>query len=87
MYIIFSYIFYFIAIIAGYVAAYDLLIQIFPEFGLFEVLVGFIATAMFFPLVPIYYGFTNGEWMLAIICFGFIFLGVILGNHARRNKH
>ena len=87
MYIIFSYIFYFIAIIAGYVAAYDLMIQIFPEFGLFEVLVGFIATAMFFPLVPIYSGFTNGEWMLTIICFGFIFLGVILGNQARRNKH
>ena len=87
MYIIFSYISYFIAIIAGYIEAYDLLIQIFPEFGLFEVLVGFIATAMFFPLVPIYSGFTNGEWMLAIICFGFIFLGVILGNHARRIKH
>jgi hypothetical protein len=42
---------------------------------------------MFFPLVPIYSGFTNGEWMLTIICFGSIFLGVILGNHARRNKH
>ena len=61
MYIILSYIFYFIAIIAGYVAAYDLMIQIFPEFGLFEVLVGFIATAMFFPLVPIYSGFNRLE--------------------------
>ena len=87
MYIILSYIFYFIAIITGYIAAYNLLIQIFPEFGIFEVLVGFIATEMFFPLVPIYSGFTNGEWMLTIICFGSIFLGVILGNHARRNKH
>jgi len=86
MYIIFSYIFYFIAIMAGYAAAYELLTQIFPEFGLFEILVGFIATAMFFPLVPLYSGFTNGEWLLTIICFGSIFLGVILGNHARKIK-
>ena len=71
---------------AGYAAAYELFTQIFPEFGLFEILVGFIATAMFFPLVPLYSGFTNGEWLLTIICFGSIFLGVILGNHARRNK-
>ena len=86
MYTTISYIFYSIAIIAGYVAAYNLLLQVFPEFGLLEILIGFVATAMFFPLVPLYSGFTNGEWILAIICFGSIFIGVILGNHARKNK-
>tara|TARA_B100001778_G_scaffold276928_1_gene240433 strand:- start:580 stop:843 length:264 start_codon:yes stop_codon:yes gene_type:complete len=86
MYTTFSYIFYSLAVIAGYMAAYDLLIQIFPDFGLLEILVGFVATAMFFPLIPVYAGFTNGEWLLTIICFGSIFLGVILGNHARKNK-
>ena len=86
MYTTFSYIFYSIAIIAGYIAAYNLLLQVFPEFGLLEILIGFVATAMFFPLVPLYSGFTNGEWILAIICFGSIFIGVILGNHARKNK-
>ena len=86
MYAILSYIFYSVAIMAGYLAAYELLIQIFPNFGLLEILVGFFATAMFFPLVPIYSGFMNGEWILAFICFGSIFLGVILGNQARKNK-
>ena len=86
MYAILSYIFYSIAVIAGYMAAYDLLLQIFPDFGLLEILVGFITTAMFFPLVPLYSGLMNGEWILAIICFGSIFVGVILGNQARKNK-
>ena len=86
MYIILSYLFYSLAVIAGYIAAYDLLLQIFPEYGLLEILVGFVATAMFFPLVPVYSGFTNGDWVLTIICFGSIFLGVILGNQARKNR-
>ena len=86
MYVILSYLFYSLAVIAGYVAAYDLLLQIFPEYGLLEILVGFVATAMFFPLVPVYSGFTNGDWVLTIICFGSIFLGVILGNQARKNR-
>tara|TARA_X000000368_G_scaffold269700_1_gene213710 strand:+ start:474 stop:737 length:264 start_codon:yes stop_codon:yes gene_type:complete len=86
MYVILSYLFYSLAVIAGYIAAYDLLLQIFPEYGLLEILVGFVATAMFFPLVPVYSGFTNGDWVLTIICFGSIFLGVILGNQARKNR-
>ena len=86
MYTTFSYIFYSIAIMAGYLAAYELLLQIFPDYGLLEVLIGFVATAMFFPLVPVYSGFTNGDWLLSIICFGSILLGVILGNQARKNK-
>ena len=86
MYTILSYLFYSLAVIAGYIAAYDLLLQIFPEYGLLEILVGFVATAMFFPLVPVYSGFTNGDWVLTIICFGSIFLGVILGNQARKNR-
>ena len=86
MYIILSYLFYSLAVIAGYIAAYDLLLQIFPEYGLLEILIGFVATAMFFPLVPVYSGFTNGDWVLTIICFGSIFLGVILGNQARKNR-
>ena len=86
MYTIVSYIFYSIAIVAGSMAAYNLLLQVFPDCGLLEILIGFVATAMFFPLVPLYSGFTNGEWILAIICFGSIFIGVILGNHARKNK-
>lgn len=86
MYVILSYLFYSLAVIAGYIAAYDLLLQIFPEYGLLEILIGFVATAMFFPLVPVYSGFTNGDWVLTIICFGSIFLGVILGNQARKNR-
>ena len=86
MYTAISYRFYSIALLAGDVAACSGLLQVFPEFGLLEILIGFVATAMFFPLVPLYSGFTNGEWILAIICFGSIFIGVILGNHARKNK-
>tara|TARA_X000000368_G_scaffold364603_1_gene310401 strand:- start:63 stop:326 length:264 start_codon:yes stop_codon:yes gene_type:complete len=86
MYTILKYLFYSLAFIAGYIAAYDLLLQIFPEYGLLELLVGFVATAMFFPLVPVYSGFTSGDWVLAIICFGSIFIGVIFGNLARKNR-
>ena len=86
MYTTLSYIFYSIAVLAGYIAAYELLLQIFPEYGLLEVLVGFVATAMFFPLVPVYSGFTSGDWLLTIICFGSIILGVILGNQARKSN-
>ncbi len=86
MYTILSYLFYSLAVIAGYIAAYDLLLQIFPEYGLLEILIGFVATAMFFPLVPVYSGFTSGDWVLTMICFGSIFMGVILGNQARKNR-
>jgi hypothetical protein len=41
---------------------------------------------MFFPLVPLYPGVSSGEWLLAIICYVSIMLGVILGNQARKSK-
>ena len=86
MYNIMSYFFYLIAIVAGYIAAFDFLVQVFPDYGFFELTAGFFATAMFFPLVPLYPGINNGEGLLAIVCYSSITLGVILANQARKSK-
>ncbi len=86
MYTVISYLFYLVAIISGYMAAFDLLIQVFPNYGFLELTAGFFVTAMFFPLVPLYPGVNNGEWLLAIICYGSIMLGVIAANQARKSK-
>ena len=86
MYSILSYFFYIIAIVAGYIAAFDLLIQLFPDYGFIELAGGFFVTAMFFPLVPLYPGIDSGEWFLAIICYSSLFFCVILGNQARKSK-
>tara|TARA_Y100000389_G_scaffold143411_1_gene141657 strand:- start:5568 stop:5828 length:261 start_codon:yes stop_codon:yes gene_type:complete len=81
-----SYIFYIIAITAAFFSSFQVLEQIFPEYGLFHLLVGFIGTTMFFPIIPIYPAFNDGDWSYLIICYSSILIGVILGNRAKSNK-
>ena len=54
---ILSYLFYLVAILAAFTASFEILVQMFPDYGLFHMLVGFIGTAMFFSvstLIPSY---------------------------------
>ena len=81
-----SYIFYLIAILAALSAGFQILNQMFPDYGIFHLIVGFIGTAMFFPLVPIYPAINNGEWIYLITCYLSILLGVILNNRSRTTK-
>ena len=80
---ILSYIFYSIAIMTSFFASFGILTQTFPEYGVFHILVGFIGTAMFFPLIPVYPLINNGDWIYLIICYVSILLGVILSNKSR----
>jgi hypothetical protein len=80
---ILSYVFYSIAIITSFFASFGILAQTFPEYGVFHILVGFIGTAMFFPLIPIYPLINDGDWIYLIICYVSILLGVILSNKSR----
>jgi len=86
IYSVMSYLFYFIALIAGYAAAYEILLQMFPDYGLIHIVVGGTISLMFFPLIPLYPGIMSGEWTLAILCYIAIFFGVIFGNQARQSK-
>ena len=81
-----SYLFYLIAILAALSAGFQILNQMFPDYGIFHLIVGFIGTAMFFPLVPIYPAINNGEWIYLITCYFSILLGVILNNRSRTTK-
>ncbi len=81
-----SYIFYLIAILAALSAGFQILNQMFPDYGIFHLIVGFIGTAMFFPLVPIYPAINNGEWIYLITCYFSILIGVILNNRSRTTK-
>ena len=74
---ILSYIFYIIAVITALVASFGILVQLFPDYGLFHVLVGLIGSAMFFPLIPIYPAIHDGEWTYLIVCYLSILFGVI----------
>ena len=86
IYSILSYIFYFIALVTGYAAAYEILLQMFPDYGFIHIMIGGIVSLMFFPIIPLYPGIMNSEWTLAILCYVAIFFGVIFGNQARRSK-
>ncbi|MBH44551.1 MAG: hypothetical protein CMD88_03755 [Gammaproteobacteria bacterium] len=86
MFKLISYLFYIVAIIAGYLASYELLLQVVPEFGAIAFTGWFIVTAMFFPLAPFYPGITAGNWMFAIVCYVAIAIGVVFGNMARKVK-
>ena len=57
----------------------------FPEYGLFHILIGFIGTAMFFPLIPLYPAINDGEWIYLTLCYLSILFGVILSNKARKS--
>ena len=81
-----SYLFYLVAIIAALSAGFQILNQMFPDYGIFHLLIGFIGTAMFFPLVPIYPAINDGEWIYLTICYFAILLGVISNNIARNTK-
>ncbi len=78
-----SYAFYSIAVITSFFASFQILAQTFPEYGVFHILVGFIGTAMFFPLIPIYPLINEGDWAYIIICYVSILLGIILSNKSR----
>ena len=80
---ILSYIFYSIAIATSFFVSFEILAQTFPEYGVFHMLVGFIRTAMFFPLIPIYPLINGGDWIYLIVCYVSILLGVILSNKSR----
>tara|TARA_B100001113_G_scaffold77431_1_gene60625 strand:- start:1326 stop:1583 length:258 start_codon:yes stop_codon:yes gene_type:complete len=80
-----SYLFYAISIGVAFLASFEILNQMFPEYGLFHMLVGFIGTAMFFPLIPLYPAINDGEWMYLIICYISILFGVIFSNKARKS--
>jgi hypothetical protein len=81
---ILSYIFYAIAMVISLLVSFQILSQTFPDYGIFHIIVGFIGTAMFFPLIPIYPLINNGEWLYLLICYASILFGVILGNKARK---
>ena len=83
---ILSYIFYAIAVLTAFSASFEILEQMFPDYGFFHIMVGFIGTAMFFPLVPLYPAIYYGEIIYLVVCYLSILLGVILGNKARTNK-
>tara|TARA_B100000614_G_C14463825_1_gene459580 strand:+ start:724 stop:987 length:264 start_codon:yes stop_codon:yes gene_type:complete len=83
---LFGYIFYLIAVVAGYFAAYGILIQVFPDYGVFHVIVGSVVSLMFFPLIPLYPGIMLGDWSLAVICYLSILIGVILTKQGSKVK-
>ena len=83
---ILSYVFYLVAMLSALSASFEILIQMFPEYGVFHILVGFIGTAMFFPLIPIYPALNEGNWIYLIICYLSILLGVVFSNRARTQR-
>jgi len=87
MYKILSLLFYLVAALSGLAAGYTILIEMFPEYGILHLSIGLAASAMFFPLIPLYPGFAKGQWIYAIICYISIMLGVIVGNKARKLKN
>jgi len=80
-----SYIFYAISIGIAFYVSFLILNQMFPEYGIFHILVGFIGTAMFFPLIPLYPAVNDGEWVYLIICYVSILFGVVFSNKARKS--
>ena len=78
-----SYIFYSIAILSALAAGFEILAQMFPDYGVFHILVGFVGTAMFFPLVPIFTVLNDGNWIYLIICYLSILLGIVFSNKGR----
>tara|TARA_B100000212_G_C27005645_1_gene376877 strand:- start:119 stop:382 length:264 start_codon:yes stop_codon:yes gene_type:complete len=81
-----GYIFYFVAIVAGYLAAYGILAQVFPDYGILHIIIGSVVSLMFFPLLPLYPGVMLGDWTLAVICYISILLGVILTKQGSKVK-
>ena len=82
---IFSYLFYAISIGIAFIVSFQILNQMFPEYGIIHILIGFIGTAMFFPLIPLYPAVNDGEWIYLILCYTSILFGVILSNKARKS--
>ena len=80
-----SYLFYVISIGIAFFVSFQILNQMFPEYGIFHILIGFIGTAMFFPLIPLYPAVNDGEWIYLILCYISILFGVILSNKARKS--
>tara|TARA_B100001750_G_scaffold230397_1_gene226786 strand:- start:131 stop:415 length:285 start_codon:yes stop_codon:yes gene_type:complete len=80
---------YAIGFIAGYIASYQLLLEVYPSYS-FDFLTVIIYAAWFFftlevfYLLPLYPGLFLGEWTLSIICYGSFVVGIIFGNQSRK---
>ena len=81
-----GYVCYLVAVVAGYLAAYGILLQVFPDYGILHIIIGGVVSLMFFPLIPLYPGVMLGDWTLALICYISILLGVILTKQGSKVK-
>ena len=79
-----SYCFYFIGFFAGFMGSYVLLLDVFPDFGIFIFAVWLFLTLEVFYLLPLYPGLFHNEWTLSIICYGSFILGIILSNFSKK---
>ena len=77
---------YAIGFIAGYIASYQLLLEVYPSYS-FDFLNQqyiFLFQLEVFYLLPLYPGLFLGEWTLSIICYGSFVVGIIFGNQSRK---
>jgi len=88
-YKILSNICYAIGFIAGFVASFQLLSEVWPYYG-FDFLTVIVYAAWFFftlelfYLLPLYPALFLGEWTLSVICYGSFVIGVVLANQSRK---
>jgi|TARA_B110000967_G_scaffold160329_1_gene166199 hypothetical protein len=79
-----SYSLYAIGFILGFVSSYQLLLDVYPGFGIFIFLAWFFFTLELFYIIPLYPAFMLNDWSLAYIIYPAFLLGIIFSNYQRR---
>jgi hypothetical protein len=79
-----SYSLYAIGFRVGCVSSYQLLLDVYPGFGVFIFLAWFFFTLELFYIIPLYPALMLNDWSLAYIIYPAFLLGIIFANYQRK---
>ena len=75
-----SYLLYAIGFASGFAASYELLMDVYPSFGIFIFLAWFFFTLELFYIIPFYPAFFLNDWSFVLISYPSFILGIIISD-------
>ena len=82
-----TYICYAIGFFVGFAAGHELLLDIYPDYGIFIFLAWFFFMLELFYVIPFYPAFMYGDWTYTYISIPAFLIGIIISNTLVKKMH
>lgn len=78
---------YAIGFLVGFAAGHELLIDVYPDYGIFIFLAWFFFMLELFYIIPFYPAFMHGDWTYTYISIPAFLIGIIISNTFVKKMH